>query len=44
MTQDRAVANRAGSFEKSNHVLAAIISRGVIDNDNRKFWKVLPNE
>jgi hypothetical protein len=31
-------------FEKSHRVLAAIIRRGVIDNENRKFWKVLPNE
>ena len=31
-------------FEKIYRLLAAMIGRRVIDNDNRKFQKVLPNE
>jgi hypothetical protein len=45
MTHDpRCGEPRPVPFEKLNRVLAAIISRSVIDNDNRKFRKVLPDE
>lgn len=45
MTQDaRGGEPCAVLFEDIYRLLAAMIGRRVIDNENRKFWKVLPNE
>ena len=45
MTQDaRTCKPSTVAFEKVYRLLAAMIGRRVIDYDNRKFWKVLPNE